>query len=295
MPLRNIVRALGGDLYAGGRRANVPYPGHSRADRSLSILADHGRVVVSCFGAGDWKEALGHLRDVGLIDRDNRITGAGPPMLSPLPFVPSSREKTAVASRIWKAGRAVDGTLAETHLRLRHIRGDLPGPRVARFNPVVPACAYRTEDWIATRPALVVAVRDADGAFTGVEATYLRANGRRADELRIPRKHIGAVPAGCAVRIDPAAADMLVAEGFVTALSARARFALPTWALISTRNLRAWSAPRDVRSVLVAGDNGADGRRSASVLAHRLEAQGVRARLAFPDEQWGDWNEADGP
>jgi len=292
MPLRNIVRALGGELYAGGHRANVPYPGHSRADRSLSILSDNGRIVVSCLGAGDWKEALGRLRNLGLIDRDNRPTGSGLPMLGPLPLV-SSRERAATAGRIWEGGRAIGGTLAQTHLRLRHISGDLPGPRVARFNPAVPLCAYSTEDWIATRPALVVAIRDAGGAFTGVEATYLRPNGRRADELRIPRKHIGRVPAGCAVRIDPAAADMLVAEGFITALSARARFTLPTWALLSTRNLRSWSAPRDVRSVLIAGDNGADGRRSASVLAQRLEAQGVRTRLAFPDAPFGDWNDAE--
>ena len=291
MPLRNIVRALGGDLYAGGRRANVPYPGHSRADRSLSILADHGRIVVSCFGGGDWKEALGHLRDAGLIDRDNRPTGAAPPMADLLPLV-SSRERVATAGRIWAGGRAVEGTLAQTHLRLRRIAGDLPGPDVVRFNPAVPLCAYRTEDWIATRPALVVAIRDADGALTGVEATYLRANGRRADELRIPRKHIGHVPAGCAVRIDPATADMLVAEGFVTALSARARFGLPAWALLSTRNLRAWSAPSGARFVLIAGDNGADGRRSACVLARRLETAGVRTRLAFPKARYGDWNDA---
>jgi putative DNA primase/helicase len=294
MPLRNIVRALGGELYAGGRRANVPYPGHSRADRSLSILSDNGRVVVSCFGAGSWKEALGNLRDLGLIDRDNRPTGSSLPMLGPPPLVVSSREKTSTARTIWADGRASDGTLAETHLRLRHIAGVLPGLHVARFRFAVPLCVYRTEDWIATRPALVVAVRDADGAFSGVEVTYLSANGRRADELRLPRKHIGRVPAGCAVRIDPVATHMLVAEGFVTALSARARFCLPTWALLSTRNLRAWSAPAGVRSVLIAGDNGADGRRSAGVLAERLEAEGVHAFLAFPDERHGDWNDAAG-
>jgi putative DNA primase/helicase len=292
MPLRNIVRALGGELYAGGRRANVPYPGHSRADRSLSILSDNGRVVVSCFGAGSWKEALGHLKDLGLIDRDNRPTGSGLPMPGPLPLVVCRREKTAAAKAIWEGGRAIGRTLAEKHLRFRHITGDPPGTRVARFSQAVPLSAYRTEPWIATRPALLVAIRDAGGAFTGVEVAYLSANGRRADELRLPRKHIGRVPAGSAVRIDPAATDMLVAEGFVTALSARARFSLPAWALLSTRNMRAWSAPPWVQSVLIAGDNGADGRRSASLLAERLEAEGVRACLAFPDERYGDWNDA---
>ena len=292
MPLRDIVRALGGDLYAGGRRANVPYPGHSRADRSLSILSDNGRVVVSCFGAGDWKEALGHLRDLGLIDRDNRPTGSGLPILGPLPLVVPSHEKTAAAKFIWEAGRDMSRTLAENHLRFRHITGDLPGAGVARFSQAVPLSAYRTEPWIATRPALLVAIRDSGDAFTGVEVTYLSPNGRRADELRLPRKHIGRVPAGCAVRIDPVAAHMLVAEGFVTALSARARFGLPAWALLSTRNLRAWSVPPGVRSVLIAGDNGADGHRSASMLAERLEAEGLRTRLAFPDERYGDWNDA---
>jgi len=38
MSLREIVRVLGGDLYDGGRRANVPAPKHSRADRSVSLL-----------------------------------------------------------------------------------------------------------------------------------------------------------------------------------------------------------------------------------------------------------------
>jgi hypothetical protein len=292
MPLRNIVRALGGELYAGGRRANVPYPGHSRADRSLSILSDNGRIVVSCFGAGDWKEALGHLRDLGLIDRGNRPIGVGLPMLGPLPCVVPSREKAAAAKAIWEGGRDMSRTPAEKYLQFRHITGDLPDARVARFSQAVPLSAYRTEPWIPTRPALLVAVRAAGGAFTGVEVTYLRPNGRRAEELRLPRKHIGRVPAGSAVRIDPAATDMLVAEGFVTALSARARFGLPAWALLSTRNLRAWSAPMGVRSVLIAGDNGADGHRSASMLAERLGAQGVRACLAFPGDQWGDWNDA---
>ena len=56
---------------------------------------------------------------------------------------------------------------------------------------------------------------------------------------------------------------MLVGEGFFTTLSASECFALPGWALMSTRNLRGWSPPEGVRSVLIAADRGKDGEASA--------------------------------
>ena len=46
MSLRQIVAILGGDLYQNGLRANVPAPGHGKADRSVSLLLDGGRVVI---------------------------------------------------------------------------------------------------------------------------------------------------------------------------------------------------------------------------------------------------------
>ena len=68
MSLSHIVKALGGELYDGGRRANIPAPGHSSADRSVSLLLEDDRVVVHTFGDGDWKAVLDHLRDNRLID-----------------------------------------------------------------------------------------------------------------------------------------------------------------------------------------------------------------------------------
>ena len=292
MSLRQIVSALGGDLYDGGARANVPYPGHGRADRSLSLLLSGDRVLVTCFGDGDWKEALDHLRDQGLIDSENRPTGSGAAGASrPLPVIASNPEKIAAALRIWDGGRAIAGTLAAAHIRLRHIGRAPPGPETARFNLETPLRAYRTADRGANRPALLLAIRDQGGDLAGLEVTYLRAGGYRDDQLRLPRKHIGAVPAGRAVRIDAAAPQMLVAEGFFTTLSASERFGLPAWALLSTRNMRAWIAPEGVTSVLIAGDNGVEGRRSAGVLATRLEVQGLRTRTMFPDAPHGDWND----
>ena len=296
MPLRKIVRVLGGDLYDGGRRANVPYPGHSHADRSLSLLLAGDRLVVTCFGEGDWAAALKYLREQGLVDAENRPTGAGGSPLGGFRTAsPINPLKTAAALRLWDAGRDIAGTPGALHLRLRYIKRALPGPDVARFLSETPLSAYRAGDRGTGRPALLLAIRSGVGDITGLEVTYLRPNGRRADELRIPRKHIGRVPAGCAVRIDPAGPDLLVAEGFFTALSASERFGLPAWALLSTRNLRAWTAPEGVRFVLVAGDNGVDGRRSAGVLAARLQVQGVATRLAFPDPPLGDWNDAAAP
>ena len=54
MSLRTIVQTLGGDLYDRGRRANIPAPGHSAADRSVSLLLENNRIIVHTFGDGDW-------------------------------------------------------------------------------------------------------------------------------------------------------------------------------------------------------------------------------------------------
>ena len=71
MTLRSIVQALGGDLYDGGRRANIPAPGHSAEDRSVSLLLQDDRVVVHTFGDGDWRAVLDFLREQQLIDASN--------------------------------------------------------------------------------------------------------------------------------------------------------------------------------------------------------------------------------
>jgi hypothetical protein len=76
--LAGIVRALGGDLYAAGRRANVPAPGHSPADRSVSLLLDGDRVIVHSLGATSWQAALADLQARGLVIADGRLPGAMP-------------------------------------------------------------------------------------------------------------------------------------------------------------------------------------------------------------------------
>jgi putative DNA primase/helicase len=295
MSLKTIVQVLGGDLYDRGCRANIPAPGHSPADRSVSLMLRDGRIIVHTFGDGDWRTVLDHLREHGLVDVHNAPTSVSKGKARPALGVvgASDVERLGAARRFWEGGRALAGTLSERHCRLRHIERALPGPDVARHSSEAPVSAYGDDR--LRRPALLVGVRDAEGAFTAVEVTYLAPNGRRAMDLRLSRKTVGPVPHGTAARIDPAAPEMLVAEGFFTTLSASECFGLPGWALMSTRNLRSWSAPEGVRSVLIAADRGKDGEASAEALRLRLVRQGVRSHVALPPEPHGDWNEAARP
>ena len=291
MSLRLIVKALGGDLYDGGRRANIPAPGHSAEDRSVSLLLEDDRVVVHTFGDGDWKAVLDFLRDQQLIDEANApLDGPGRPVgARPARPIASRLERRDAALRLWDAGRPISKTLSERHCRLRGVERPLPGPDILRHNSEAAVSAYRGQGY--RRPALLAAIQDAAGAFTAVEVTYLAGNGGRASDLRLPRKTVGPAPGGCAVRLDPADAEMLVGEGVFTTLSATEWFGLPGWALLSTRNLRAWSPPEGVRSVLIAADRGKDGEASAGQLHGRLVQAGVAASIALPPAPWGDWNE----
>ena len=292
MTLRHIVNALGGDLYDGGRRASVPGPRHSEGDRSVSLLLQGGRVVVNTFGRTDWKAVLDDLRERNLIDRDNApVDAPGVPVTGrPSAPAPSDRQRLEAARRLWDAGRPLGNTLAARHCRLRGLMGPLPGPEALRYLHDAPVSVYRPGR--GRRPALLAGILDAKGGLVAVEVTYLASNGRRAVDLHLPRKTVGAPPArGCAVRLDPAEEQMLVGEGVFTTRSASEWLGLPGWALLSTRNLRGWSPPRGVRAVVIAADRGTEGEVSAEILRVRIAGLGLECSVLLPPEPYGDWND----
>jgi putative DNA primase/helicase len=285
--LAPVVRALGGDLLAGGLRANVPGPGHSAADRSVSLLLAGTRVVVHSFAGDDWRDVLAELRDLGLVDEDGCLAGVHGAAAARRE--PASRAaRVAIARDLWSEGRPLAGTLSERHLRLRGVGG--PPPDDLRHHLAVPSAVYAGRG--VRRPALLAAIRDPSGELWGVEVTYLAPSGYRAT-VRTPRKTVGACPAGSAVRLAACGPRLLVGEGVFTCLSAARVFGLPAWALLSTRNLRSWRPPDGVRAVLIAADRGADGERSARLLAAGLRALGLGVDLRWPPTPFSDWNEAE--
>ena len=291
MTLKAIVAALGGDLYAGGTRASVPAPGHSAHDRSISLLLEGDRLVVHSFGETDWRAARDDLRARGLIDGHGRlVAGALASGRGGLP-APDRRTRTAAARRLWDgAGPVGPGALSRRHLELRAIDRDSAGIGSLRPHPAAPVSAYRSGG--PTRPALLAAILSPAGALTAVEVVYLASSGRRDDRLRLPRKTVGVLAPGSAVRLAPAAPTLLVGEGIMTVLSAAEWFGQPAWALLSARNLVAWRPPGAVRSVLIAADRGAPGERAARDLAVALDLRGVAATIALPPSPAEDWNAA---
>ena len=290
LSLHEIVRVLGGELYAGGRRASIPAPGHSSADRSVSLLERDGRVIIHSFGEATWQAVRDELRRRGLIDNRGAPTH-GIAHDRPVRSAPSHTDRVARARTLWEEALPIrPATPAWRHIRGRAIATapiDIPA---LRSHPEAPLSAYRRS--AATRPALLAAISDPSGALTGVEITYLTNGGSRASDMRLSRKTIGAAPAGSAVRLSPASPSMVAGEGVFTTISASEYFGLPGWALLSANNMPRWSPPESVRLVLIAADRGSVGEGAAEALRQRLEERDVTAVVRTPPEPFGDWNEA---
>ncbi|WP_082769894.1 toprim domain-containing protein [Phenylobacterium sp. CCH9-H3] len=291
MTLYAIAKAVGGDVYARGRRANIPAPGHSLADRSVSLLVADGRLVIHCFGAASWQEVRADLLARGLIDASGFLIAAGRSAdgIAASP-TPGRLERRAFAEALWlRSGELHAAGPAGRYCLARCAPEALGRPWALRSHAAAPVSVYGGSRF--TRPALVCAVRSADDGLTAVELTYLTTAGARCTVVRTPRKAIGVLPPGSAVRLAPAEATLLVGEGVFTTLSAMAHFDLPGWALLSTRNLRRWTPPPGVRRVLIAADRGADGEASAATLRRVLAGLGVEAEIRCPPPPFGDWND----
>jgi len=153
MTLHAIVAALGGDLYQGGLRANIPAPGHSRTDRSASLLLDGDRLVIHSFGATHWRTVRDHLHALGLIHVDGRLAdghlhsgrlvqgcwaGDGRFLAARSTARPDAARRIETANRLWagdaphrrrRSVRAPFATTRDRRLAGKHRRSSTPSGR----------------------------------------------------------------------------------------------------------------------------------------------------------------------
>ena len=137
-------------------------------------------------------------------------------------------------------------------------------------------------------PAMVWLVHDPAGSIAAVHRTYLAPDGSKA--ATDPVKATLGSFAGGAIRLHPAAAEMVVAEGLETTAAAAFLLGLPGWAAVACGNLgRNMALPAGVRRVTIAADPDLPGQRAATRAAARWQAEGRTVRIATPDTPGWDF------
>lgn len=147
-------------------------------------------------------------------------------------------------------------------------------------------------------PALVAKVDPSDeaaeqGERAAIHRTYLSKLGGKA-EVAAPRKMLGTMPTGGAVRLAPAGEVLGIAEGIETAISAGRLFNLPCWAALTADLLEKWTPPACVHTVFVFGDHDASftGQAAAFALAKRLTvANKLEVIVQIAPTMGQDWND----
>lgn len=153
-------------------------------------------------------------------------------------------------------------------------------------------------------PAMLAKIESADGNLAGLHYTYIEQDGSGKAKVPaargLPTKKVRAVESGAtngaAIRLYPAAQQLVLAEGIETALAVRQALGAewPTWATVSAGGLERIALPDEVERVLIAADNDASGtgQRAAIVAARRFIEQGREVHVKLPAEQGRDWLDA---
>lgn len=182
------------------------------------------------------------------------------------------------------AGRYLNHRLGLTEFppSLRQVadeRYDEPGSRPS-WHPVMIA---RVDPSDAAR---------AEGERAALHRTYITADGFKAD-VGSPRKMMGPMPTGAAVRLMPHEDVLGIAEGIETAFAASILFNVPVWAALTAELLQAWEPPPTVSTVMIFGDNddSLTGHAVAYTLGRRLKAKGLTAVVEVPQRAGTDWND----
>ena len=174
-----------------------------------------------------------------------------------------------------------------------------------RFNPK--AICRETCGTESAWPALVAAVRDSSNRIVTLHRTFLASDGNGKAPVDVPKKLMklpeGRTMVGAAIRLGglPENGVLGVAEGIETALSVIKATGMPCWSLVSAGNLKSFSAPQGVHTVVVWADldRSETGQTAALELKSKLEAEGIAAIVALPPmalpakgtrKGW-DWND----
>ncbi|MGQ4274958.1 DUF7146 domain-containing protein [Terrihabitans sp. B22-R8] len=270
MNLRAYAKALGGRV-AGAQSILAPGPGHSPADRSLSVLfstntppGKDGFIVhsyagddpIQCrdyvrqrLGLGDWKASP---------EWPSSASSSPPPQSSPSAITDAEQaRRVARALAIWNSASDPRGTVVEVYLRSRAVGlEDTITGQVIRFRPALSYAGSRCSGMVC----LMRDVRTDEPC--GIQRTILKADGTKIDRLMLGRAK------GAAIKLDAdehVTTGLTVGEGMETCLAARLAGFRPTWALGSAGGIQNFPVLQGIEALTILGetdDSGANERAS---------------------------------
>jgi hypothetical protein len=260
-------------------------------------LADgrDGKLLVKCFGGCEWREIFGEFRALGLIE--GRHVDVNPEREDEFrrrreaeakAEIEKLRRRIAAARDLYRRGKSAAGSPVKTYLRRRNICG--PIPAVLRF---LQHCPHRNGGYF---PAMVAPIVNAAGDQIAIHKTFLRSDGSGKADLpkKEQRETCGPMKEG-AVRLAPLRPGgvLVVGEGIESTLSAMQLFDLPGWAALHGGGIKDLDLPADIRRVVIAADNDANGvgQRAALFARKRWGAEGRSARILLPPNPGEDFND----
>lgn len=298
MNLRSVARALGGEVV--GRGVVCPGPGHSRQDRSLSILFDAsapGGFTCHSHAGDDFAVCRDYVRDrLGLSAQVAQVFSQlekEPPEL-PIKHDNASHDqgldRAALAMRIWREALPATGSPVEAYLAHRGLSLPNDAHDVIRYAPTCPFAGART-------PAMVALVRNVrTNEPQAIHRTAITLEGQKAVVNGRDRLALGPL-AGGAVMLTASAEVTLclgVGEGVETVLSLRhlPEFgSSPVWALLNTAGVSGFMPLSGIESLWLAVDHDPGGEKAANTCAGRWRFAGKETFLVKTKEPGTDLND----
>ena len=261
--LIDIVGALGGRWH--GPAAMCRCPAHADQTASLSLRQGDKGILVHCFAGCQPEDVL------------RELTRIKPGRSYPRPETTAPRDPGMLVTRMWREGRPIRGTAAEDYLRGRKLDthyADL------RFHP---RCAKGRKPLTVFLPALLVGVRG-DLGIAAVQRIFLDLKtGGYTEKMLLGETGNGSW------RGTAAEDTLAIAEGFETATAFTQLHGIPCWASLGAKRLGLLALPATVTTVILAEDNGAEGRKAGSRALHVYRDRGLTVRRMPPPKPFGDW------
>lgn len=266
-----------------GREFSGCCPFHSDKTPSFTVNDDKG--FYHCFGCGAHGDLFDWMREtegLGIREAAEKLGANALPVFVPRPAEPATGiDRTAEAIGIWRAAGPARGTAAETYLRSRGI--DIAIPETIRF------AMLRYGGRGEPMPCLVALIASVENKATGIQRTYLQADGRGKADVDKPKLSLGRVRGG-AIRLAPAAAELVVCEGLEDGLTLQQEMGKAVWVAAGASMLPSMRFPAGVQSVVIGADGDEAGAREASKAAESFALEGRSVRVIKPLEGFKDFN-----